>query len=198
MVRSNIIKNAPYGFTIATNNPMAVMPSRIAILNNLGLEMGGRCLFLNHGASDVWFEHNTMVPMQGANSETSQGWGPNAAFNLNQDYPGCFPRLTLKRNAFGKAQYGIYIAGGVMSEAFLNQIIPDRSWAENAQWDAAGEAALSGITRYASPRTVGIDVLTGRLNTGSPLIRGGSDGKDIGVDFEQLAAAQTGTQNGVK
>jgi hypothetical protein len=26
-------------------------------------------------------------------------------------------------------------------------------------------------------------------------MRAGSDGKDIGVDFAQLAAAQTGTQN---
>jgi hypothetical protein len=49
------------------------------------------------------------------------------------------------------------------------------------------------VQYLASPSVAGIDVVTGRLNPRSPLIRAGSDGKDLGVDFVQLAAAQTGT-----
>jgi hypothetical protein len=50
------------------------------------------------------------------------------------------------------------------------------------------------VTPYASAASAGVDLVTGTLIAGSPLIGAGSDGKDIGVDFVQLAAAQTGTQ----
>jgi hypothetical protein len=193
MFRSNIIKNSPYGLTISTNRATLVMPSRIAFLNNLGLEMGGKWLYANHGVQDLWVEHNTFVPLQGGNSEVFLGWGPSASLHMEVDFVGGMSRFTLKRNVFGHAQYGIYIARGFTTNTYLDQMLPDRSWAENAQYDVPADrrAPLTGVTFYSSPAAAGVDVRTGHLNVGSPLLHAGSDGKDFGVDFAQLVAAQT-------
>jgi hypothetical protein len=102
--------------------------------------------------------------------------------------------MTMKRNVFGKGLYGFLIAGLATSQANIDRIMPDRSWSENAQFDQTG-TPLPGVTYYPSAAAAGVDSVTGRLHGGSPLLRAGADGKDLGVDFGLLAVAQTGTQN---
>jgi len=205
MVRSNIYKNTPYVFAVGKNRVDAPSVERTAYLNNLALDVGGRFIFLNHAASDVWIEHNTCAPQAAHNSDLWAGLNAQGAMMIDVLGPGAMPRMTLKRNLFGwgslpgASNGGIWFlvnGGGVgaLTNAILDTYMRDRSWAENARYDRDPSAPLlNGMTYYASAAAAGIDTKTGRLNAGSPLIRAGSDGKDIGVDFVTLDSAQTGT-----
>jgi hypothetical protein len=194
MYRSNIIRNSGYMFSVQTVVGTPPLIARIAWLNNLGLEIAGRMLFINHAATDLWLEHNTGAPMDGVLSEHWAGNGPGGAVQFALDAPGRNPRMTIKRNVFGLGVYGmINLGSALQDDAAYDLWMPDRTFAENALYGWSGRL-VSGVTPYASAASAGVDLVTGTLIAGSPLIGAGSDGKDIGVDFVQLAAAQTGTQ----
>jgi hypothetical protein len=44
---------------------------------------------------------------------------------------------------------------------------------------------------FATSTAAGVNPSDGTLTTESPLLRAGTDGKDIGVDFDQLRRAMT-------
>lgn len=191
MYRSNIVKNVPWMMAANTaqahNQPLA----RVAFLNNLGLDVGGRFLLLLHRCHDLWIEHNTVVPMRGVNvMDAVKGTAQNSAIFIAWDNPVTdYPRLTIKNNVFGKSNRGIALQAATLTNASLDRWIPDRAWAANAQYDMPGSSPVAGVTYYASDTAAGVSLTTGRLTTGSPFIRAGSDGKDIGVDFVDLDAA---------
>ena len=73
-------------------------------------------------------------------------------------------------------------------------------WRENATY-APMSTPLTGFTGYANASAAGVDLTTGQLLAGSPLIHAGTDvypaghsrrRLHIGADFETLAAAQAG------
>ncbi|MGH7399888.1 MAG: hypothetical protein ACRELW_20410 [Candidatus Rokuibacteriota bacterium] len=183
---SNIIRNAPHMFTINTFDTVNSIPVRIALRNNLGREITGRFLMLLHRNSDVALEHNTCVPMNLA------ALRPGVSIQAIQYSParaGYFSNHTLKRNIFGSNRYGMFVDGGQS----LDVGAPDRVFAENAEYDLNGRT-YPGVRRYSSLAAAGINA-DGTLKSDSPLKVGqagyfGTDGKDIGVDFVALAAAQ--------
>ena len=191
LYQSNIIKNAPYMLSWSDLNNGSSPPTRIAFRNNLGLDIGGRAFFLNHRGTDYWIEHNSVVPQQGANSETALGWPPSAALMIAWDYHGAFPRFTFKHNVFGPAQYGIWVQGLPTTTATLDLVCPDRSWALNAEFGVTGSPPAD-VSYYPTPAAAGVNTGTGRLNSRSPLIHASADGTDLGVNFTQLDAAQMG------
>lgn len=177
LFQNNTVINAPYLISINTVDSAAVVPARIALLNNLGLRIQGRLILLNHAAADVWLEHNTVTPQRGTNS-------PQGAVFLAPDFNGAFPRFTMKRNVFGLGTYGIFANGGRTDWGVM---MPDRTWAENAEYDQP-QSPAPGITAYATPAAAGVNLLDGTLTPTSPLKGAGTDGKDLGVDFVALNA----------
>jgi hypothetical protein len=114
------------------------------------------------------------------------------AIHYSPDRAGYFPNHTLKRNIFGSNTYGIFVDG----DQSLDVVAPDRVFLENAQFDRNGRN-YSGVRRYSSLLAAGINA-DGTLTSNSPLKAGqagyfGSDAKDIGVDFDELATAQQGS-----
>ena len=185
MFKDNTLRDAPYMMAISTINSDTVVPARIALLNNLGLQIGGRMILMNHAASDVWLEHNTVTPQRMEN--LPPGYGPQGAIFLAPDYNGAFPHFTMKRNVFGLGQYGIFANGG---RTDWDVMMPDRVWSENAEYDQ-GPAPAPGVKGYASPEAAGINLIDGTLSATSPLLSVGSDGKALGVDFVQLVLTQS-------
>jgi hypothetical protein len=189
LARSNTIRNAPHMFSINTFDTAHSFPARIALRNNLGREISGRFLLLLHRNSDVALEHNTCVPM---NLAAVQPGVSMQAIHYSPDRAGYFPNHTLKRNIFGSNTYGIFVDG----DQSLDVVAPDRVFLENAQFDRNGRN-YSGVRRYSSLLAAGINA-DGTLTSNSPLKAGqagyfGSDAKDIGVDFDELATAQQGS-----
>jgi hypothetical protein len=183
MFRDNTVINSPAFLAIADQNNGDGGPIRCAFLNNLGLQIPNRGLKFLHRCNDIWIEHNTIVPV-----DASSGDSPFAAALWAPDAPGKMPNFTFKHNIIGGSTYGMSCNGGY-DTATYDRWLPDRTFQTNAIVGLRGQPALTGVHYLASPAAAGIDVATGRLNPGSPLIHAGSDGKDLGVDFTQLAGA---------
>jgi hypothetical protein len=194
MVRSNKFINSQNWATIGTlggaEGVGAVPHQRVALLNNLAINMSSspftaREMLANWQSQNVWIEHNTIVP-------GTRGY----SLYLNAIQQGSFPNFTVKRNVWSRGSYGL--RWNIQDVAVApDAVIPDRTFAENAQYGGI-DPALAGFTFYANAAAAGIDPNTGVLAPTSPLKVGqpgyfGTDGKDIGVDFAALDAAQTGT-----
>jgi hypothetical protein len=186
MFRHNTVINSPAFLVIADLNNGDGGPIRCAFLNNLGLQIPNRGLKFLHRCNDIWIEHNTIVQV-----DASSGDSPFAAVLLAPDAPGKMPNFTFKHNIIGGSTYGMF-CNGRSDTATYDRWLPDRTFQTNAIVSLSGQPALTSVQYLASPSVAGIDVVTGRLNPRSPLIRAGSDGKDLGVDFVQLTTAQTG------
>ena len=186
MFRHNTIINSPALLAIADQNNGVGGPIRCAFLNNLGLQIPNRGLKFLHRCNDIWIEHNTIVPL-----DASSGVSPFAAVLLAPDAPGKMPNFTFRHNIIGGSTYGMFCNGG-SDTATYDHWLPDRMFQTNAIVGLSGQPSLMGVQYLASPSVAGLDVVTGRLSPRSPLIHAGSDGKDLGVDFVQLATAQTG------
>ena len=190
MIRSNKFLNGTNGFTVNMNVPGGVPNLRCAIVNNLFLGIRGRAWNFGHAGIDIWVEHNTIVPVTGTGSNFS-----SFTNYIAPDTPSSFPRLTIKRNVFGHSRYGVTVppdGAGTPTRRVWDLMLPDRSFAENAEFGASGSYP-DGITMYASAAAAGLNTSTGELNARSPLLKSGSDGKALGVDFAELSAALTGT-----
>lgn len=185
--RHNIVCNSPAFLAIADQNNGDGGPSRCAFLNNVGSQIPNRGLKFLHRCNDIWIEHNTILPV-----DASSGGSPFVAVMWAPDAPGKMPNFTFKHNLIGGSTYGMFCNGG-SDMATYDRWLPDRTFQTNAIVGLRGQPALGGVQYLASPTVAGIDIVTGRLKPGSPLLRAASDGKDLGVDFVQLTAAQTGT-----
>ena len=187
MWRSNVVKNAPSMFTVSN---AGAAPARLAYLNNLGLNIGGWFVFFNHaGMADLWLEHNTVVPEDGV-AEIVAG-GNRAAILWSSDTG--WPRQTIRRNVLWHSAFGLFWDGHAnMTTAQAAAAVPDRDWRENALLNAIGASAVTGFAFHSTHAAAGVDATSGVLSPTSPLKNAGSDGKDLGVDFTALIAAQQG------
>ncbi len=198
MFRSNIVRNAPYFLSVGISAAVGGLPgglphARVAFLNNLVLQVPGRVALLNHYSNDVWFEHNTIMPMDAVHITSGA-----TSFYIASDFPGTsWPRLTLKNNVWGRSKYAFMVENFPTTSATFDRLFPDRSFIQNVEFGLPGTAP-AGLIYYVSAAAAGVDTVTGRLKTGSPLINAASDGTDIGVNFTQLHAAQTGTSTNAR
>jgi hypothetical protein len=200
--RNNIVRSAAQGVTInaaETGQPGLTMPVRanhIQLDNVLFTDIGtptwggGKLLRVFGGVADAAFTHIT------SRSNPTGILDPAGPSDVN-------PRLVFKYNIVERKFYGIG-AGGDEGDLTLTRNFPLFSYNQNVLVNtspgtdqALGDSQLEG--RYPSKTwvvggwdAVGFDNGSSRLATTSRFRRAASDGKDIGVDIDALAAAQNG------
>jgi hypothetical protein len=194
LVRNNVVKNSTSGFSmISTDNERSSQPTkRIAIVNNLwlvtrmffGVGAGGRAAL-----DDLLIDHNTALPLG------------HSAYHTGGPSPPGLIRFQLTNNLMGFGAYGPTLARPGDS---LARFAPGAVSAKNALINISDTADGQGVNRntrphidpamymsFRSPAPAGVDPSHGTLSATSPLRRAGTDGNDIGVDFEQLQRAMT-------
>lgn len=192
MIRNNIIRNAMAGFggqSTDDGHPSGLM-RRIAVINNLWTSVDRVFFTMATRASapveDLIVDHNTAVPTR------------YFAYDLD---PGGFPaliRFQYTNNLTGFGVFGVkfprtvaataqwspdaVIAGNVLVR--LGEVADGREQPDGHpwEWDANSFRVVSGAEE------AGLEP-DGRLRSTSPLKTRAGDGKDPGVDFEQLRRA---------
>lgn len=186
MFRHNIVRNANGGISVNTIWD-GMSHARLAFLNNMFVDIVGRFFMLLHKCDDVWIEHNTCIPLQGPN----QGPLLPTSMFFAWDGPNLMPRLTVKHNAYARGLSGGVTAQGAQpTTAAFDGFVPDREFVANHEIGASSASQLAGVVFQPSASAAGINLSTGVLLTGSPLIGTAADGSDIGVNFDTLNAAQ--------
>lgn len=153
--------------------------SDVTIGNNLFYNIRGPFLTIN-GFYNVTLNHNTTF--QTGNTYTlygEQSLGYVSTNNLTIENP-----------------YGIFGDGGYMGTAGLTKYTPGYVFSKNLMVDASSGMNPSGNFYPATTSDVGfVDFAGGnyRLTSSSQYSKSASDGKDIGVDFDQLNAALGGS-----
>jgi uncharacterized protein (TIGR03437 family) len=148
------------------------------ISNNVFYNIRGTFLQLN-GFYNVTVDHNTSF--QGGNTYTlygEQSLGYVSTNNLTIENP-----------------YGIYGDGGYLGTTGLTHYTPSFVFSKNLMVDAAASANPAGNFYPTAVSDVGfVDYAGGNyaLSSSSAYHNAGTDGKDIGVDFVKLTAAQGG------
>lgn len=187
LFRSNVVRNAAGGLVaLSTDNEHRSQPAkRIAIVNNLWLGVTGRFLQLSCGPGgfeDFIVDHNTAIP------SSHQAY-------LVESGPLAVTRFQFTNNLVGFGAYGVAYPNRPPG---LAQLIPDALIEHNALVSLAEGGDRQGVTRnrppyidqtmYNSYLNAGAAGLNedGTLTAKSPNRRKGTDGKDIGVDFEEL------------
>jgi hypothetical protein len=194
LMRNNVIKNSTSGFSLSsTDNERSSQPTkRIAIVNNLwlltrtffGVGAGGRAAL-----DDLLVDHNTAVPV---------GY---SAYRVGGPTPPGLIRFRMTNNLIGFGAYGVTLAKPDDSVA---RFAPGAVIAKNALVNISDTGDGQGVKRnrppginqamymsFATSTAAGVNPSDGTLTTESPLIQAGTDGKDIGVDFDQLRRAMT-------
>ena len=190
MFRNNIVRNAMGAFggqSTDDQNPSRPM-RRIAIVNNLWLAID-RTFFTMAVPSvpleDFIVDHNTAMPTR------------QFSYDIDATGPPAFIRFQFTNNLTG---FGIYGVKFPRTAASLAAWVPEAQIRKNALV-ALGE--LTALAPLESPRWVlgpemylvllsgeaaGLSA-EGTLLTTSPLKKAGTDGKDVGVDFQELGRA---------
>jgi len=148
------------------------------VKNNLFYNINGPFMQLN-GFYNVTLDHNTSF--QTYNTYTLYGQQSLGYVSTNN--------LTIEN------PYGIYGDGGYMGTAGLTQYTPSFVFSKNLMVGAAASSNPSGNFYPAQVSDVGfVDFAGGNyaLSPSSPYRNAGTDGKDLGADFTQLNAAQSG------
>ncbi|HKW94476.1 MAG TPA: hypothetical protein VJX92_21505 [Methylomirabilota bacterium] len=194
LFRSNLVANASSGFSLQTSDDErpSQPTKRIAIVNNawgvtrtfFGLT-GGR----GGSPEDLLIDHNTAIP---------SGY---SAYYIEVGRPPAMVRLRMTNNLIGFGSFG------VSSPKRDPQWFPGASIARNALVSMADFGDGQGATRnrppdidqsmyrsFPSAAAAGLNP-DGTLTATSPNRGAGIDGKDIGVDFDQLLRAYTGESN---
>lgn len=194
LFRNNIVRNSESGFSaLATDNERSSQTMRrIAIVNNLwqvsrtffGMVSGGPVVL-----EDLLIDHNTAVPS-----------AYSTYYYEAQSAPG-LSRFQLTNNLAGFGAYGVTFP---TAHPLLAKFAPGAIVAKNALVNIAdigdGQGAVRNVApgvnqamygSFRNPTAAGINV-DGTLTPKSPLRRAGTDGKDIGVDLEELQRAMTG------
>jgi hypothetical protein len=208
-ITNNIIKNTANGITISGQDPGGgVEPptspgGRILVKNNLFLDTGGypgtgTVFQLGNGAFDVTIQHNTVASRDPNTGGTTLKFTYGAA---NGDYTP-MKRFTLQDNLFLAQSYPLWTGGG-SSAAGLSMSAPGYVWTNNVfagPWPTPVGVSSSllpqgnGNAYPASESSIGYINLVGgdyRLASTSPYKNVASDGKDIGVDSEELYRANS-------
>jgi len=182
---SNIVRHSASAVNILGQDDLRPSQStrRIVIRNNLFEDIGderwgggGRLFQVVAGAIDVVIDHNTAV--QTGNIITTER-GPH-------------PGFVFRNNIAPHNAYGIVGTGTSPGQPTLAAYFPGAVVSRNVV--VAGEPALHPDGNFFPPSmaAVGFVDLRGgdyRLAGASPYRRAGTDGKDVGVDFDELRAA---------
>jgi hypothetical protein len=193
LFRNNMMKNAAAGFLILSSDsdgPVSQATKRVAIVNNLWLGFTDRFFLMVTGRGvaleDFLVDHNTAIP------------GGYAAYYI--EGKGATPaivRFRFTNNLVGFGAYGVSIPkadegltkwfpGATISNNTLVNLADSRGggsegnrpqYVDQAMYKSFPNAAAAGINA------------DGTLAAKSPNRRAGTDGKDIGVDFDELQRA---------
>jgi len=192
LFRNNIIKNSTSGFSVqSSDDERPSQPTRrIAVVNNawgvtrtfFGVTTG-RSVALE----DLIVDHNTAIP-----------GGYSAFYVEGGATPPAIIRFRLTNNLMGFGGFGVNVP---RADETLTKWVPGAVIAANALLSLADTAEGRGATRnrppeidqamYTSFPSAGAAGLNpdGTLTAKSPIRRAGSDGKDVGVDFDALRRA---------
>src|SRR5882724_2654108 len=187
---NNIVRHSGGGLNLmGTDNIYSSQPTqRILIQNNLfddinGPAWSGTGTFLQvmDGGTDIVVDHNTSL--QSGNMITA-----TYATALNPAPSFVFTNNILSYNLYGV--FGDYGVGLGMTA--INTYFPGASFVRNGI--AGGLASNFPADNYfpSTLSAVGFVDLAGHnyaLAAGTPYVRAGTDGKDVGVDFTAMAAA---------
>ncbi len=193
LFRNNIVTNAGSGLVaIATDNERPSQPTkRIMIVNNLWFVASS---FFDLGAGppgfeDVVIDHNTAIP------------AGHHAYRIDTDAPPAIGRFQLTNNLMG---FGAYGASFPKADGGRAKFLPSAIVAKNALVNIVDSADGQGVTRnrppdidqamfssFSNAAAAGINP-NGTLTPRSPNRRAGLDGRDIGVDFDELQRAMSG------
>ena len=188
LFRNNVIRNAGSGFVaLSTDNEKPSQPvKRIAIVNNLWLGLTGT--FFGMGAGPGGFEdfvvdHNTAIP------------GGRSTYYVESATPPAALRFRFTNNLVGFGAYGVTFP---TADAGLAKFLPEATITRNALVSIGDTADGQGVIRNRPPginqtmytsfpnaAAAGIND-DGTLSPKSPNRRAGTDGRDIGVDFDEL------------
>jgi len=194
LFRNNMVKNANGGFVILSSDsdgPVSQATKRVAVVNNLWLGFTDRFFLMVTGRGvaleDFLVDHNTAIP------------GGYAAYYIEgKGAVATIVRFRFTNNLVGFGAYGVSIpkADGSLTTWFPGAII-----ARNALVSLADTGDGQGSARNRPPdidqamyasfpnaAAAGINA-DGTLAAKSPNRRAGTDGKDIGVDFDELQRA---------
>jgi hypothetical protein len=194
LFRNNVVKNAASGFVAASTDTERSSQStkRIAIVNNLWLGVTQTFALMiarAGGFEDFIVDHNTAIP------------NSYSAYYVEAATPPAVRRFWFTNNLIGFGAYGVSFPTG---DPGLAKMIPDASITRNALinlGDAGdGQGAVRnrppGVnqTMYTSFRNAATAGLKedGTLTATSPNRRAATDGRDIGVDFEELQRVHGG------
>jgi len=157
----------------------SVRGTGLNISNNLFYNISGSFLQLN-GFYNVILNHNTSF--QGGNTYTLYGEQSIGYISTNN--------LTIEN------PYGIYGDGGYLGTAGLTHYTPSFVFSKNLMAGASVSENPAGNFYPVAASNVGFVDLAGgnyALSSSSAYHNAATDGKDVGVDFVQLTAAQAGS-----
>jgi len=193
LIRNNLVKNSDTGFVaLFSDSERSSQPmKRVAIVNNLW-QVRGTFFALLTGPGvleDLLIEHNTAVPCA------------YSTYLFEAHVSPALIRFRLTNNVAGFGAYGVVGLGA--DPTTLAQVAPAAILSKNAlintadSGDGQGEkrnvrhgVAATMYMAFRNPAAAGINA-DGTLTPTSPLRRGATDGKDIGVDFDELQRALT-------
>ena len=203
-IRSNIIRHAARGINLISWN--GVFPSvhtrRVAIQNNLFIDIGtalwvpafnGVSLYLIQGdVDDVTIEHNTYVttPAIEEGRELYFDEDKNTGFVYRNNLSACHTYGVFGGGEAGTSALDKYCPGWV----YTNNVLVEGNAQAHSYLYSNGNHFLESFSDVEFIDLAGGDY---RLAPTSAYKNAGSDGKDIGVDMDQLNAALSGTSNHV-
>jgi hypothetical protein len=188
LFRSNVVRNAASGFiALSTDNERSSQPTkRIAIVNNLWLGVTRTFFGMSAGPGgfeDVIIDHNTAIP------------DGHSTYYVETATPPAVTRFRFTNNLVGFGAYGVAFP---RPDPGFDKVMPDAIIGRNALVSLADAADGQGAVRnrppainqtmytsYPNGAAAGLTD-TGTLTPKSPNRRAATDGKDIGVDFDEL------------
>jgi hypothetical protein len=190
LIRNNLVRNSGTGFVaLFSDSERSSQPmKRVAIVNNLWqVRRTFFALLSGPGVlEDLLIEHNTAVPCA------------YSTYLFEARVSPALIRFRLTNNVAGFGAYGV-VGGG--ADSTLAQVAPAAIVSKNAlinlgdSGDGQGEirnvrhgVAATMYMAFRNAASAGINA-DGTLAPTSPLRRGATDGKDIGVDFDELQRA---------
>jgi hypothetical protein len=191
LFRNNVVVNAASGFVaLSTDNERSSQPTRrIAIVNNLWIGVTRTFFGMSAGPGgfeDFTVDHNTAIPIG------------HSTYYVEAATPPAAARFRFTNNLVGFGSYGVAFP---RPDPGFDKAMPDAVITRNALVNLADTADSQGVARnrpptvnqtmytsYPSGAAAGLTD-TGPLTPKSPNRRAGTDGKDIGVDFDELLRA---------
>ncbi len=191
LFRSNIVKHPASGFSIQTSDELrpSQPTKRIAVVNNLWLGLTTTFFGMTGGPAgtleDLLIDHNTAIP------------GGYSTYYIEGGTPPAIIRFRLTNNLMGFGAFGVPNADETFAKWLPGSIVARNALVSLADTgDGQGSTRNAGYppafyTSFPTAAAAGLNA-DGTLTAKSPNRRMGTDGKDIGVDFDELQRAMTG------